>query len=80
MSIIRCECDRILDIDIDDVEDVYKDGEVVTLCPNCAEDFYAIITKTPHVHVAGTSIGFDIDVCASCGYGLRHQIHDMETP
>ena len=76
MSIIRCECDRTLDIDLDDVEDVYKDGEVVTLCMSCAEDFHAIITKKPHVHAAGTMVGFDIDTCAACEYDIHNPIHE----
>ncbi len=37
MSIIRCECDQTLDIDIDDVEDVHMNGETITLCLSCAE-------------------------------------------
>jgi len=29
----------------------------------------------PHCHVAGTTIGRDIDECARCGHDIRHPIH-----
>jgi len=32
----------------------------------------------PHCHVAGTTIGKDIDECAVCGRDLRHEIHHKE--
>ena len=28
-----------------------------------------------HCHVAGTTVGKDIDECAKCGRDLRHEIH-----
>lgn len=28
-----------------------------------------------HIHVAGTTIGKDIDTCAKCGHDIRHEIH-----
>lgn len=28
-----------------------------------------------HMHVAGTTVGKDIDTCAKCGRDLRHEIH-----
>jgi NAD-dependent dihydropyrimidine dehydrogenase PreA subunit len=80
MSIIRCECDRTLDIDLDDVEDVYKDGEVVTLCPSCTETFINSMKKVPHIHAAGTMVGLHIDECATCGNDLRHPIHKRTLP
>lgn len=29
----------------------------------------------PHCHVAGTTVGLDIDCCAKCGQDLRADIH-----
>lgn len=31
--------------------------------------------KVKHIHVAGTTIGRDIDECAACGFDLRDSIH-----
>jgi len=31
--------------------------------------------EAKHVHVAGTTIGLDIDTCAKCGKDLRNDIH-----
>jgi hypothetical protein len=29
----------------------------------------------PHPHVAGTTVGKDIETCAICGHDIRHSIH-----
>lgn len=31
----------------------------------------------PHYHVAGTTVGKDIDECAKCGQDIRSDIHRM---
>lgn len=36
-------------------------------------EFHAVTSG--HIHVAGTTVGKDIDECARCGFDLRHQIH-----
>jgi len=41
-----------------------------------ADGYWALrIWEGRHVHVAGTTVGKDIDECARCGHDLRHSIH-----
>ena len=34
-----------------------------------------LLTLAAHYHVAGTTVGLDIDKCAKCGLDLRHVVH-----
>ena len=43
-----------------------------------AQDSLDVVTETPHLHVAGTTIGKHIDECAKCGNDIRARIHDVE--
>ncbi len=40
------------------------------------EGYYAHLQKDlRHTHVAGTTVGLDIDTCALCGKDIRNDIH-----
>ena len=41
-----------------------------------AQDSFAhAFNAVKHIHVAGTTVGKDIDECATCGLDLRDRIH-----
>ena len=41
--------------------------------PDC--EIGAALDAAKHIHVAGTTVGLDIDTCADCGHDIRHEIH-----
>lgn len=49
----------------------------VPLTPGQRDKYICVTVEAEkkHDHVAGTTIGKDIDECARCGHDIRHSIH-----
>lgn len=69
----------VTDVTLANVQRVLHDfDERMGRIRSWAQDSLDVVTETPHLHVAGTTIGRHIDECAKCGHDIRARIHDVE--